>query len=154
MTKTLRKRRKRRRRRPRRKREAIPMYSLLRRNHNNETPKERPIVQVNVNGTLYEMLADTGATVSAMSDRRLLNLNLKHKKKPSHVKLMPCGRHKLPCNNQFDAILKSGNKECFETIYIVSEEDLKIPILSYQASLILGFIKFLGAVRPNRTKCV
>ena len=65
---------------------------------------------------------------------------------------MPCGRNKLPCNNQFDAILKSGNKECFEIIYIVSEEDLKIPILSNQASLTLGFIKFLGAVdqtEPN-----
>ena len=92
----------------------------------NETRSERPTVQVDIDGTIYEMLEDTGATVSVMTEKQHINLNLKPKKKPSHVTLKPCGRNTLSCKNQFDAILKSGHKKCCVTVYIVSEEDLSV----------------------------
>lgn len=106
----------------------------------------QPLTTVRMNNTEVTMLADTGAMVSVMSISHWNQLKTKPTLQPVKVTLTPCGDHKIICHSKFEATIKSGSTSCKETIYVIPDNQLKTPILSYHASTALGIIKFMGHI--------
>ena len=62
---------------------------------------------------------------------------------------MSCGHQSLQCQYEFKAKLEANNNIHSKTIYVVPSKDLNAVILSYDPSVALQFIKFMGQIQPT-----